>query len=285
MGDRENWTNRKVRKTELTENLCLPLSECRKVTTQKCFKHSHASMLNRNLGWVTGKTEPMEKFRKLNPQNFSSLDFRVWNISISHYEKIKKMAAISLISIVWKNFQLPIPPKFWSPVFRVSTEMECQRRPLWKNWKNGCFCWLLIDYSLQASGSLTLLSWSIWFCARQEIMFNSVWNRQNLIVFFVLDRQCFSLSFALFYWMQTINLRYFTVKLVDHTGGISLAPFPFKVWKMDKQGLHTEYETTELWLTIASAILQNDHRKSSMHILILTFSLFGPCVRILHEGF
>ena len=61
-------------------------------------------------------------------------------------------------------------------------------------------------------------------------MFNSVWNRQNLVVFFVLDSQCFTLSFALFYWMQTIHLRYFKVKLVDHTGGISLAPFPFKVW-------------------------------------------------------
>ena len=37
-----------------------------------------------------GKTEPMEKFEKLNRQNFLSLDFRVWNISVSHYEKIEK---------------------------------------------------------------------------------------------------------------------------------------------------------------------------------------------------
>ena len=34
MGDGENWTNGKVRKTESTENLCLQFSECRKVTTQ-----------------------------------------------------------------------------------------------------------------------------------------------------------------------------------------------------------------------------------------------------------
>ena len=58
--------NGKVQKTELTENLCLPLSECRKVTTQKCFELSHTSMLKWNLGWVMGKTEPMEKFGKLN---------------------------------------------------------------------------------------------------------------------------------------------------------------------------------------------------------------------------
>ena len=45
MGDRENWTNRKILKTELMENLCLQFSECRKVTTQKCFKFSHALML------------------------------------------------------------------------------------------------------------------------------------------------------------------------------------------------------------------------------------------------
>ena len=68
MGDGENWTNGKVRKTESTENLCLLFSECRKVTTQKCFKCRHTSMLKRNLGWVTGKTEPMEKFGKLNWQ-------------------------------------------------------------------------------------------------------------------------------------------------------------------------------------------------------------------------
>ena len=37
---------------------------------QKCFKRSYASMLKWSLGWVTGKTEPMEKFGKLNQQNF-----------------------------------------------------------------------------------------------------------------------------------------------------------------------------------------------------------------------
>ena len=45
MGDGENWTNRKVQKTESTENLCLQFSKCRKVTMQKRFRHSHALML------------------------------------------------------------------------------------------------------------------------------------------------------------------------------------------------------------------------------------------------
>ena len=179
MGDRENWTNGKVWKTELTENLCFPLSECRKVTGQKWFKHSHASMLKQNLGWVTGKTEPKEKFRKLNWQNFclwisecgisvlaimkklkngwhffninrikkfpitdppkfGSLVFQVskeMEYQCQPLWKNWKMAAISLISIVWKNFQLLTPPKFGSLVFQVLMEMEYQCRPLWKNWK------------------------------------------------------------------------------------------------------------------------------------------------------
>ena len=45
MGDGENWTNKKVQKTESMENLCLQFSECIKVTTQKCFQCSHALML------------------------------------------------------------------------------------------------------------------------------------------------------------------------------------------------------------------------------------------------
>ena len=132
MGDRENWTNRKVQKTESTENLCLLFSECRKVTTQKCFKCSHASMLKWNLGWVTGKTEPMEKFRKLNRQNFCVSGFL--SVEYQHWPLWKnwKMATISLILIVRNNFQLLTPPKFGSLVFWVSTETEYQHQPLWK---------------------------------------------------------------------------------------------------------------------------------------------------------
>ena len=60
MGDRENWTNGKVWKTESMENLCHQFSECRKVTTHKMFKRSHTLMLKESLGSVMGKTEPTE---------------------------------------------------------------------------------------------------------------------------------------------------------------------------------------------------------------------------------
>ena len=133
MGDGENWTIGKVRKTELTENWCLPFFECRKVTTQKCFKHSHASMLKQNLGWLREKIEPIEKF-----ENWINICFSGFPSAEYQHQplwKNWKMAAISLISIVQKNFQLLTPTKFGSLVFRVSTEMEYQHWPLWKNWK------------------------------------------------------------------------------------------------------------------------------------------------------
>ena len=54
------------------------------------------------------------------------------------------MAAISLILIIQKNFQLPTPPKFGSLVFQVSTELEYQHPPLWKNWKMAAISLILI---------------------------------------------------------------------------------------------------------------------------------------------
>ena len=89
MGDRENWTNGKVQKTESTENLCLRFSECREVTPQKCFKCSHALMLKRNPGWMRGETEQTE-IQKTEPTENSHLQFSECqrNISVSHYEKI-----------------------------------------------------------------------------------------------------------------------------------------------------------------------------------------------------
>ena len=51
-----------------------------------------------------------ENFQLLTPQSlglrFSECQWK-WNISSSHYEKKWKMAAISLILIIWKIFQLP----------------------------------------------------------------------------------------------------------------------------------------------------------------------------------
>ena len=91
MGEGENWTNGKVWKTELTENLCLQFSECRKVTTQKSFKCSHAVMLEWNLGWVMGKTEPTENLENWTHKKFTCPVFPVsMDISVGHYEKIEK---------------------------------------------------------------------------------------------------------------------------------------------------------------------------------------------------
>ena len=120
----------------MTENLCLLFSECRKVTTQKCFKHSHASMLKRNLGWVMGKTEPTEKWGKLN--------WIFWVSTEREYQhrplwKNWKMAAIYFISIIQKNFQLPTPPP-QSLGLRFS---KCQQKWTfsvghYEKLKNGC---------------------------------------------------------------------------------------------------------------------------------------------------
>ena len=79
--------------------------------------------------WTNGKvwkTESTEFF----VSGFPSAEYQHWPLW-----KNWKIAAISLISIIQKNFQLPTPPKFGSLVFRVLTEMEYQHRLLWKNWK------------------------------------------------------------------------------------------------------------------------------------------------------
>ena len=51
------------------------------------------------------------------------------------------MAAISLISIIWKNFKLPNPPKFGSLVFQVLMEMEY-------HWKTGGASFLFSELSI-----------------------------------------------------------------------------------------------------------------------------------------
>ena len=106
---------------------------------------------------------------------FGSLVFQVLtkcNITVGHHEteyhclwfskplwKNWKMAAISLILIIWKNCKLPTLPKFGSLVFRVSTEMEYHCRPLWKNWKMAAILLILIiwkNFKLPTPQSLGL---------------------------------------------------------------------------------------------------------------------------------
>ena len=81
----------------------------------------------------------METFQITNPLQFLVSSFSEcwwkWNISVSHYEK---WLPFSIILNIRKNFKLLNPPKFGSPVFWVSTEMEYEHWPLWKKLKNGC---------------------------------------------------------------------------------------------------------------------------------------------------
>ena len=82
---------------------------------QKCFKCSHALMLKRNLGRVTGKTEPTEKVRKLNRREIHVSSFP----SVSALAIMKKLKnGCHFININGtKNVKLLTPPKFGSPVF------------------------------------------------------------------------------------------------------------------------------------------------------------------------
>ena len=242
MGDGENWTNGKVRKTESTENLCLLFSECRKVTTQKCFKHSHTSMLKQNLGWVTGKTVPTEKFGKLNWQNFLSLDFQVWNISISHYKKIEKWLPFLYYRLYGKISNYWPPPKFRSPVFQVSMEMEYQCWPLWKNWKMAAISLILIvrkNFQLPTPQSLSL-------------HFSECWWKQNISVSHYEKLKIFS-EFPIGSFSPITHPR---------------LHFNIYVWQ------HLKH----LWVDIYAWF--TSHLCAVLHFLIFFF-IFGPCSAIM----
>ena len=79
---------------------------------QKCFKHSHALMLKRNLGRVMGKTEPTEKVGKLNQQkihvsSFPSVD-RNDISALAIMKKLKNSCHFVNIDHAEK-FQIPTP--------------------------------------------------------------------------------------------------------------------------------------------------------------------------------
>ena len=94
VGDGENWTNGKVRKTKSTENSASAI--------MKILKNG-SHFIN---------IDCMEKFQITDPPKFVSLVF--WVSMKTEYQcqplwKNWKMAFISLISIVLKNFILPTP--------------------------------------------------------------------------------------------------------------------------------------------------------------------------------
>ena len=95
-------------------------------------------MLKQNLGWVMGKTESTEKFRKLNWQKIHISSFLNVNgngiSALAIFKKFKNACHFINIDHTEK-FQINDPPKIGCPVFRVSTEMEYQHQSLWKNWQ------------------------------------------------------------------------------------------------------------------------------------------------------
>ena len=112
-------------------------------------------MLKWNLRWVTGKTEPMEKFRKLNRWNICVSSFpsvningisssaimkklkkifklltptkcqQKWNISISHYKK-KLKNGCHFFNIDHTEKLLIPPPKVWVSSFLLIRKLEMQ---------------------------------------------------------------------------------------------------------------------------------------------------------------
>ena len=105
---------------------------------QKYCKCSHALMLKWNLGRVMGKTEPTERVGKPNLRKIHISSFPSVNGN-----RISALAIMKNLKNGWyfininctEKFQITNPPTFGSLVFQVSTEMEYQCQPLWKNWK------------------------------------------------------------------------------------------------------------------------------------------------------
>ena len=82
---------------------------------QKCFKRSHVLMLKRNLRRVTGKTEPIEKFGKLNRRKIRVSSFPSVDgiLLLAIMKKLKNDCHFINIDHTEK-FQITDPPKFGS---------------------------------------------------------------------------------------------------------------------------------------------------------------------------
>ena len=106
---------------------------------QKCFKCSHAFMLKQNLGRVMGKTEPAEKFGKLNQWKIHVSSFpSVHRISVSAIMK-KLTNGCHIININHtEKFQITNPPKVWVSGFLSVKGNGISVLAIMKKLKNGC---------------------------------------------------------------------------------------------------------------------------------------------------
>ena len=154
MGDGGKLNQQKIWKTESAEKLHLQFSECRKITTHKCSKHNHALMLKRNLRWVMGKTESMEN---------SCLQFSEcrWNISVGHYEKIKKWLPFLKYRSYRKisNYWLL---KVWVSGFLSVNGNGISASAIMKNLKNGHY-FVNIDHMVKFQITDPPQSLGLWF--------------------------------------------------------------------------------------------------------------------------
>ena len=97
-------------------------------------------MLKQNLGWVMGKTEPMEKFGKLNQQkihisSFPSVDGN--GISGSAIMKKLKNGSHFVNIDCTENFQITDPPKVWVSSFPSVDGNRISVSAIMKTLKNG----------------------------------------------------------------------------------------------------------------------------------------------------
>ena len=141
--------------------------KCRKVTTHKC---PHMNVLCAAMhkcwhgtydGWwgKLNQGKSSENWIDIHLSSFSSVNRN--RISVSAIMKKLKNGCHFINVNHTEKFQITDLPKFGSPVFWVSTEMEYQHRPLWKNWKMAAISLILIiqkNFKL-----LTLQSWGLWF--------------------------------------------------------------------------------------------------------------------------
>ena len=105
----------------------------------KCFNHSHTLMLKQNLRRVMGKTEPTEKFRKLNQ----------WKIHISSFLSVDGISASAIMKKLkngchfinincTEKFRITDPPKVWVSSFPGADRNRISALAIMNKLKNGC---------------------------------------------------------------------------------------------------------------------------------------------------
>ena len=134
MGDGENWTNRKVGKTESMENSCLQFSECWWNITI-----GHYEKLKNGCHFIN--IDHTEKFQITKPpkvwvSGFLSVDGH--GISPSAIMKKLKNGCHFVNIDCMEKFQITKPPKIWVSGFPIVDGNRISPSAIMKKLKNGC---------------------------------------------------------------------------------------------------------------------------------------------------